>query len=77
MKARPLQEGLPKDIDEGIDECNPRTDPKVNKNGSKIKDVIESTKVDLSIEKSCIKINNINNKIQNLFKSSKVFLETW
>merc|ERR1712200_180733 len=29
MKARPLQEGLPKDIDEGIDECNPRTDPKV------------------------------------------------
>ena len=52
MKARPLQEGLPKDIDEGIDECNPRTDPKVNKNGSKIKDVIESTKVDISIEKS-------------------------
>merc|ERR1719376_1691303 len=29
MKARPLQEGLPKDIDEGIDECNPRTDPKI------------------------------------------------
>jgi len=29
MKARPLQEGLPKDIDEGIPECNPRTDPKI------------------------------------------------
>ena len=37
MKARPLQEGLPKDIDEGIPECNPRTDPKVNINGSKTK----------------------------------------
>ena len=37
MKARPLQEGLPKDIDDAIPECNPRTDPKVSKNDSKIK----------------------------------------
>jgi len=29
MKAQPLQEGIPEDIDEGIPELNPRTDPKV------------------------------------------------
>merc|ERR1712042_316536 len=29
MKAQPLQEGIPEDIDEGIPELNRRTDPKV------------------------------------------------